>query len=87
MADIRKVLSKCDIKRTGYVHQNLLSASIKNGCGKIAMTVDPETATTLQRYFLTGALTEGVLLIVVDKDEFNRAFEEVAREEKTVTTP
>jgi hypothetical protein len=81
MPDIRKILAKCNIKRFGYVHENLLEADIKNGCGILKITVDPETARNLQIASLNGKLKEGVLLLVVDAQEFNKAFEELKESE------
>lgn len=76
MADIRKILSKCNIKRFGYVHENLTSINVSKNSGTIAMTVDPETAAKLQIASLGGILRDVVILVVVDATEFNKAFEE-----------
>jgi hypothetical protein len=82
MADIRKVLSKCDIKRFGYIHENLRDVEKKKDYGILKITVDPQTANSMMSYAMGNKLSEAVIMFVVDPDEFNKAFEEVNKEDK-----
>ena len=81
MADIRKILNRCNIKRFGYLHENIVQVEQKKGYGVLKINTDPQTASSMMAAAMGKKLPEAVLMIVVDPEEYNKAFEEVKTEE------
>lgn len=75
MADIRKIISKCNIKRHGWMHDNLKSVNINKSDAEIAMYIDQDTGYALQSA-VNGKLTDVVLMLVINAEEFNKYFNE-----------
>ncbi len=80
MADIRKVISRCNVKRHGWIHENLKSVNVNKHDAIVSIYLDPETGYALQSASM-GKLTDVVLMLVIDVEEFNKYFREVRDEE------
>lgn len=79
MVDIRKIISKCDIKRHGFIHENLKSVKINKSDAEISLYLDPDTGYALQSATI-GKLTDVVLMLVIDAEEYNKNFYELNKE-------
>jgi len=76
MVNILEVISKCNIKKHGWIHENLKSVNINKRDAVITMYIDPETGYALQSASL-GKLTDVVLMLVVNAEEYNKHFYEI----------
>ena len=75
MTDLRKVIAKCNVKRHGWMHENIKSINVNKHDAVVTMYLDPETGYALQSATI-GKLTDVVLMLVVDVEEFNKVFKE-----------
>lgn len=83
MPNIFEVFKRCSKENVRYlpVHENLVEVNNHKTHGTIKITVDPQTAMSMMAASMGGKLEEAAFVVVVKADEFNKALEELKREE------